>query len=300
MFDRLPPQPRIVRRRRRRFAKCGPGAPVRSNARLGRRRVADGGRERFGQIKHRSCEAQNFGEYVGFIWNVADLLRGPYKPNQYGRVILPLLVLRRLDCVLEPTKDKVLHKAAELKGQSEPSQIAGLQSGILPDLGEVPHIHGGPWWRARRSCEARKRPSSSTSISIARGSISIMAHSLGLPDYKPVSVRRLSAAGKSGRQSFVLAGDLSPAPATYPEVVTERDRSSSPIWSCSAWGLPCRRALLRPRCALTAPFHPYPPGNPRRAVLFSVALSVKLALSESPRPLAGMPPYGDRTFLPSR
>jgi len=38
--------------------------------------------------------------------------------------------------------------------------------------------------------------------------------------------------------------------------------------------------------------------TPNRAVLFSVALSVKLALSEPPRPLAGMPLYGDRTFLP--
>src|ERR1700686_1715087 len=55
-------------------------------------------------------------------------------------------------------------------------------------------------------------------------------------------------------------------------------------------------ALLRPRCALTAPFHPYlTVACP--AVLFSVALSVKFALSESPRPLAGMLPYGDRTFL---
>ena len=61
----------------------------------------------------------NFGEYVSFIWNVADLLRGPYKPNQYGRVILPITVLRRLDCVLEPTKEKVLRKAMELKGQPE-------------------------------------------------------------------------------------------------------------------------------------------------------------------------------------
>lgn len=57
-----------------------------------------------------------FGEKVSFIWSVADLLRGPYKPPQYGRVILPLTVLRRLDCVLEPTKEKVLAKAAELKG----------------------------------------------------------------------------------------------------------------------------------------------------------------------------------------
>jgi type I restriction enzyme M protein len=57
----------------------------------------------------------NFSEKVSFIWSVADLLRGPYRPNQYGRVILPLTVLRRLDCVLEPTKQKVLDKAAALK-----------------------------------------------------------------------------------------------------------------------------------------------------------------------------------------
>ena len=50
----------------------------------------------------------NFGEKVNFIWSVADLLRGPYRPNQYKDVMLPLTVLRRLDCVLEPTKEKVL------------------------------------------------------------------------------------------------------------------------------------------------------------------------------------------------
>ncbi|MCD9028564.1 type I restriction-modification system subunit M [Luteimonas sp. BDR2-5] len=43
-----------------------------------------------------------------FIWSVADLLRGDYKPHEYGRVILPFTVLRRLDCVLALTKDKVL------------------------------------------------------------------------------------------------------------------------------------------------------------------------------------------------
>lgn len=57
----------------------------------------------------------NFGEKVNFIWSVADLLRGPYKPAQYGRVILPLTVLRRLDCVLEPSKEKVLAKHASMK-----------------------------------------------------------------------------------------------------------------------------------------------------------------------------------------
>ena len=58
----------------------------------------------------------NFSEMVSFIWGVADLLRGPYKPAQYGKVILPLTVLRRLDCVLKPTKAKVLAKAKALKG----------------------------------------------------------------------------------------------------------------------------------------------------------------------------------------
>jgi type I restriction enzyme M protein len=57
----------------------------------------------------------NFSDKVSFIWSVADLLRGPYKPAQYGQVILPLTVLRRLDCVLEPTKQKVLDKVAALK-----------------------------------------------------------------------------------------------------------------------------------------------------------------------------------------
>jgi len=43
-----------------------------------------------------------------FIWSVADLLRGDYKQSEYGKVILPFTVLRRLDCVLEPTKESVL------------------------------------------------------------------------------------------------------------------------------------------------------------------------------------------------
>ncbi|TMK54055.1 MAG: hypothetical protein E6G66_00330, partial [Actinobacteria bacterium] len=46
--------------------------------------------------------------HAAFIWSVADLLRGDYKQSEYGRVILPLVVLRRLDCVLDRTKAKVL------------------------------------------------------------------------------------------------------------------------------------------------------------------------------------------------
>lgn len=48
-----------------------------------------------------------------FIWSVADLLRGDYKQADYGKVILPFTVLRRLDCVLEPTKAAVLAEYAE-------------------------------------------------------------------------------------------------------------------------------------------------------------------------------------------
>ena len=63
--------------------------------------------------------AINFNEKANFIWSVADLLRGPYKPNQYKDVMLPLTVLRRLDCVLEPTKVKVLEAYKELKDKGQ-------------------------------------------------------------------------------------------------------------------------------------------------------------------------------------
>jgi len=59
--------------------------------------------------------ANNFQEKVDFIWSVANLLRGDYKQSEYQKVILPLTVLRRLDCVTEPTKDEVLEKYEELE-----------------------------------------------------------------------------------------------------------------------------------------------------------------------------------------
>ena len=57
--------------------------------------------------------------HAAFIWSVADKLRGVYKQSEYGRVILPLVVLRRLDCVLEPTKADVLARHEALKGRVE-------------------------------------------------------------------------------------------------------------------------------------------------------------------------------------
>ncbi|WP_392960758.1 N-6 DNA methylase [Streptomyces sp. LN245] len=61
-------------------------------------------------------------ELANHAWSVADLLRGDYKQSDYGKVILPFTVLRRLECVLEPTRDKVVETAAKHK-----------DSGIEPD-----------------------------------------------------------------------------------------------------------------------------------------------------------------------
>ena len=62
---------------------------------------------------------EQINNHAGFIWSVADLLRGDYKRSEYGRVILPLTVLRRLDCVLDPVKPKMLQKYEEVKGKVE-------------------------------------------------------------------------------------------------------------------------------------------------------------------------------------
>jgi len=75
--------------------------------------------------------SENIRNHAAFIWGVADLLRGDYKQSEYGKVILPLTVIRRLDCVLEPTKQAVLEKHKQLSGRIEnietPLQIAAGQ-----------------------------------------------------------------------------------------------------------------------------------------------------------------------------
>ena len=57
--------------------------------------------------------------FSNLIWQIADLLRGPYRPPQYERVMLPMTVLRRFDCVLAPTKPKVLAAHERLGGRLE-------------------------------------------------------------------------------------------------------------------------------------------------------------------------------------
>jgi len=61
----------------------------------------------------------NFSHKVAFIWGIADLIRDAFKRSKYQDVILPFTVLRRIDCVLEPTKDQVLRTHAALKGKLE-------------------------------------------------------------------------------------------------------------------------------------------------------------------------------------
>jgi len=66
-----------------------------------------------------TSDSPTIKNHAAFIWSVADLLRGDYKQSEYGKVILPLTVLRRLDCVLEPTKAKVLEAQAKYAARSE-------------------------------------------------------------------------------------------------------------------------------------------------------------------------------------
>ncbi|MFC7336128.1 N-6 DNA methylase [Haloferula chungangensis] len=71
-------------------------------------------------------------QIANFIWSICNLLRGPYKRNEYRKVILPLTVLRRFDCILESTKPEVLAEHAKIKTKGENiirhrlSQITGV------------------------------------------------------------------------------------------------------------------------------------------------------------------------------
>ena len=64
----------------------------------------------------------NFTQTAAFIWSVADLLRGDFKQSQYGRVILPFTLLRRLECVLEESKDAVVAQAEKVKAMNLPEE----------------------------------------------------------------------------------------------------------------------------------------------------------------------------------
>jgi type I restriction enzyme M protein len=71
----------------------------------------------------------NHQEISSFIWNVCDdVLRGLFKQHEYGDVILPFVILRRLDCVIEPKKDQVIELYNELKDEVDPTPIIKKQT----------------------------------------------------------------------------------------------------------------------------------------------------------------------------
>lgn len=64
----------------------------------------------------------NFSQTAAFLWSVADLLRGDFKQSQYGRIILPFTLLRRLECVLENSKAAVLEQAHKVYAMNLPEE----------------------------------------------------------------------------------------------------------------------------------------------------------------------------------
>ena len=89
-------------------------------------------------------------EIAGKIWEIANRLRGPYRPPQYRLVMLPMIVLRRLDCVLEPTKDAVVkeHERLVAAGMAE-KDIPRLLTKIVDPMRQQPLYNVSPFTFAR-------------------------------------------------------------------------------------------------------------------------------------------------------
>ncbi len=62
---------------------------------------------------------ENHSQTAAFLWSIADLLRGDFKQSQYGRIILPFTLLRRMECVLAPTKDAVIRESFAQEGRPD-------------------------------------------------------------------------------------------------------------------------------------------------------------------------------------
>ncbi|MEB8386886.1 type I restriction-modification system subunit M N-terminal domain-containing protein [Rhodobacteraceae bacterium KMM 6894] len=75
-----------------------------------------------------NSDIKNLGS---FVWSIAELLRGDFKQSEYGKVVLPFVVLRRLDCILEKTKPAVLDMAASLPKDMDDEARDALLSGVV-------------------------------------------------------------------------------------------------------------------------------------------------------------------------
>ncbi len=76
---------------------------------------------------------------VNNIWNIAELLRGDYKQSEYGRIVLPFTLLRRLDCMLEPTKEKVLEEYTRRRDSGVPLDA------VLLAAADLKFYNTSPW-----------------------------------------------------------------------------------------------------------------------------------------------------------
>ncbi len=89
---------------------------------------------------------QSFSELSAFIFNIANLLRGPYAPSEYRHVFIPMTVLRRLDCVLAPHKPRILSVYAghqkDVRGQRNAE--AEAEQRTLDDLDELSFFNTSP------------------------------------------------------------------------------------------------------------------------------------------------------------
>lgn len=87
---------------------------------------------------------QSPNNLANYIWSLADLLRGDFKRSQYGRVILPFTVLRRLEGVLEISKPQVFAEFEKLQSMPEPLPEEAQEKFLQRGAGDVPFFNTSP------------------------------------------------------------------------------------------------------------------------------------------------------------
>jgi type I restriction enzyme M protein len=92
---------------------------------------------------------QTHQQLAAFIWSICNLLRGPYKRNEYRKVILPLTVMRRFDCILAPTKAKILEKYEKVKDRPDKVVQSQLCSITGRDFYNISKLDSRDFWMIR-------------------------------------------------------------------------------------------------------------------------------------------------------
>ena len=94
---------------------------------------------------------QTHRQLAGLIWQICNLLRGPYKRNEYRKVVLPLTVLRRFDCLLAPTKTRALATFNEFKGKPESIIRSKMQAATGYEFYNLSKLEFAPSKKGRNS-----------------------------------------------------------------------------------------------------------------------------------------------------